>query len=71
MHNEHERPDTCTAEYVTGGHDPYGTECDLAPGHSGPHLGANPFGGKGRVEWSGGGSVAGDPLPYRNARWIP
>jgi hypothetical protein len=54
MHDEHELPDTCAAEYVTRGNDPYGTECDLAPGHSGPHLGANPFGGEGRVEWSGG-----------------
>lgn len=69
MYHEQDRPETCGASYVTGGHDPYGTECDLAPGHPGPHVGADPFGGDGRVQWSGGGSAGGDRLPYRDVRW--
>lgn len=69
MHDEPDWPDTCGASYVTGGHDPCGAECDLAPRHTGPHVGADPFDGEGRVEWSGGGSAGGDPLPYREVRW--
>ncbi|GAB3861839.1 hypothetical protein ACFPIJ_56470 [Dactylosporangium cerinum] len=62
-------PETCNAHYATGGHDPYGTSCDHAPGHKGRHRGRDPFGGDGHVEWYGGGTVAGDPLPYRDVRW--
>jgi hypothetical protein len=69
MHDEPDWIDTCAAAYVTGGHDPSSTECDLSPGHTGPHRGANPLGDDGHVEWSGGGSAGGDPLPYRNVRW--
>jgi hypothetical protein len=68
MHHEPDPPEICGATYVTAGRDPYGTECDLIPGHTGLHGGADPFGGDGRVEWSGGGSAGGDPLPYRNVR---
>lgn len=71
MHDEPDWPDTCGATYVTGGHDPYGTECDLAAGHPGPHRGANPLGNEGNVEWNGGGWCSGDPLPYRDVRWTP
>ncbi|MDG4790204.1 hypothetical protein O7626_30505 [Micromonospora sp. WMMD1102] len=71
MHDEPDRPETCGAAYVTGGHDSHGTECGLTPGHSDPHRGADPFGGTGHVEWSGGGSAGSDPLPYRNVRWTP
>jgi hypothetical protein len=71
MYDECEWPDTCGAAYTTGGHDPYGTECDLAAGHDGPHWGDDPYDGQGRVEWSGGGSAGGDPLPYRDVRWTP
>lgn len=69
MDDELDRPDICGATYVTGGHDPYGTECDLARAHTGPHPGADPFGGDVHVEWSGGGSAGGGPLPYRDVRW--
>lgn len=64
-------PQLCGAEYVTGGSDPYATECDLT-GHSPttPHAGDDPFGGSGRVEWRGGGSAGGDAIPYRDVRWI-
>lgn len=61
---------TCDAQYVTRGNDPYGTDCALSSGHAGPHRGADPFGSSGLIEWSGGGSCAGDPLPYRNVRTI-
>lgn len=64
-----EWPETCEAGFVTGGQDPYGTQCDLAPGNTGPHRRADPFGGDDHVEWSGGGTAAGDPLPYRDVRW--
>jgi hypothetical protein len=70
MEDEFDWPGTCRATYVTGGHDPYATERDLAPGHSGPHRGGDPFGGDGHVEWSGGGWAGGDPIPYRNVRWV-
>jgi hypothetical protein len=66
---ELDRPDICRATFVTGGRDPYGTECDLDPGHPGAHCGDDPLGGDGRVEWAGGGSAGGDPLPYSNVRW--
>lgn len=70
LRDEPDWPETCGAVYVTGGSDPYSTECDLIPGHTGRHGGADPLGGAGRVEWSGGGSAGGDPLPYRDVRWM-
>src|SRR6476646_10016954 len=60
----------CRATYITGGHDPYGTDCGLDAGHSGPHRGDDPMGNEGQIEWTGGGSCAGDPLPVRNVRRI-
>jgi hypothetical protein len=49
--------------------DPYGASCELDAGHRGPHVSANPLGGEGTYEWSGGGMCAGDPLPVRGARF--
>lgn len=60
----------CFAQYVSGGFDPYATDCELEAGHSGPHVGADPFGNDGKVKWEGGGSCAGDPLPVRNVEWV-
>lgn len=60
--------DGCPAEYVTGGHDPCGTSCDLPRGHDGAHQGSDPFDGDSTIEWRGGGTVAGDPVPYRDVR---
>jgi len=68
---------TCDAMYVTGGHDPSATDCGLSSGHTlsngkrSPHRGPDPFGSSGFIEWEGGGSVAGDALPYRNVRMLP
>jgi len=60
----------CSATFSTGGFDPYGTVCQLQPGHTGKHRGTDPFGGGGFVEWRGGGSAGGDPLPYRDVEWV-
>ena len=60
----------CEAEFVTKGPDPYATDCKLKDGHDGPHRGPDPFGAYIDVEWEGGGTCAGDPLPYRNVRFI-
>lgn len=57
----------CGASLTLGPtHDPYGSECELAPGHypETDHEGLDPFGGDGKVTWRGGGMCAGDPLPY-------
>lgn len=66
--------EVCGASFVTGGDDPYATECDLAPhGEETPHRGHDPFGSEhwaGMVEWRGGGSAGGDRLPYRDVRWL-
>lgn len=67
----------CGAPFVTGGSDPYSTSCDNMNGpshhpatkHSAPHplaMGDD----ESRVEWNGGGSCAGDPLPYRDVEWL-
>jgi hypothetical protein len=61
--------DDCSATFITGGHDPYATGCDRTRGHTALHRGADPFGGDGFVEWSGGGHAGGDRLPYRDVRW--
>lgn len=53
----------CGVGISTGGFDPYGTSCDLDHGHDGPHEGSDWF-GVGRLRWTGGGSCAGDPLPF-------
>ena len=64
----------CRAEYVTGSaHDPYGTFCDQPAGHypASAHEGSDPLSEPGdgrRVAWRGGGSCAGDSLPYRDVR---
>ena len=60
----------CGAGYTTGGHDPYGTSCELPRRHKGSHRGADPYGNGGQIEWEGGGMCAGDTIPYRNVvRW--
>lgn len=59
----------CGAEYVTGGHDPYSTACDLDRDHELPHEGDDPMGGDGRISWEGGTVIAGDRTPYRNVKW--
>lgn len=53
----------CGGTYVTRGVDPYGTSCDLDGGHEGPHEGPHPLIDDLRQRWTGGGSVAGDPVP--------
>jgi len=60
----------CGISVTLDGSDPYGASCELEGGHRGPHVSPNPFGGAGTYEWTGGGSVAGDPLPVRNARFV-
>lgn len=58
----------CNASLTIGpAHDPYGTSCDLSEAHVNDdrpvvHAGPHPM-GEGRIRWTGGGSVAGDPLP--------
>ena len=68
-----EQPDECGAQLVTPGPDPYATSCDQPPGHypASKHDGDDPiFPGPGmRVRWQGGGSCAGDPLPFRDVEW--
>ena len=60
----------CLAGFVTG---EFGTDCDIEdPNHPMPHEGQDPLDdrpGK-RVQWEGGGFCAGDPLPYRNVKYI-
>lgn len=61
----------CGRQYVSGGSDPYGTECTLRHGHDGAHIGASPFDSDGlRWTWNGGGHIAGDRRPVRNAHSI-
>lgn len=61
------RIETCGASFVTGD---YGTECDKDEGHPMPHEADDPMEMPGvRVSWEGGGSCAGDRLPYRNVAW--
>lgn len=61
----------CGATYTTGGADPYSTGCERDKGHypGTPHLAPDPMGGDGYVTWTGGGSVAGDPVPARDVEW--
>jgi hypothetical protein len=62
----------CGADYTTGGNDPSGTYCDRNRGHypGSDHEGPDPFGGDGRVSWRGGGSCAGDALPFSEVAWL-
>lgn len=65
----------CGATYTTGGSDPYGTDCDQPAGHykygtGTKHAGPDPMGGAGRILWNGGGSCAGDLLPYRDVEYV-
>lgn len=60
----------CHAAFTTGGSDPYGTTCTQPMGHDGSHIAPHPM-AMGELDtsvitWRGGGSVAGDPLPYRD-----
>jgi hypothetical protein len=67
-----ERNSECGATLVLGSRDePYGTECDLKKGHypDSDHKGLDPYGNSGFVTWRGGGTCAGDPLPFYNTRW--
>jgi len=65
-----EQAKLCPSEFVTGGSDPYSSSCRLERNHDGPHVGSDPLGGPGVVRWEGGGSCAGDSLPYRNVQWV-
>lgn len=71
-HDAYTEHPTCGATYVTGGNDPYSTECDLQPhGPEVKHLGHDPIAmGGAMVEWRGGGMCAGDPLPVTDVRWL-
>lgn len=62
----------CHARYSTGGPDPYGTSCDLPGGHypGTDHQGGHPLGDESTITWRGGGTCAGDPLPYTNVKGI-
>lgn len=62
--SEPDEAEPCPGSFTTRGADPYGTDCDLAPGHAGQHEGLDPF-GEGRIRWTGGGQAGGDPLPTR------
>jgi hypothetical protein len=72
--DETNEPDrTCGVSFITGPReDPYGTNCDRPAGHypTTKHEGDDPFGGAGRVRWTGGGSAGGDPLPYSNVEHV-
>jgi hypothetical protein len=75
--NFDEYDQTCSATYATGGSDPHATTCDQPRGHykygsntGTQHEGPDAFGGGGRVKWSGGGTCAGDPIPYRDVEFI-
>jgi hypothetical protein len=65
-----ERNSECGATWVSRGLDPYGTECDLKKGHypGSDHRGLNPY-GVGFLTWRGGGSCAGDALPYEKVQF--
>lgn len=68
-----EQNSQCGAPLTIGpAHDPYGTNCDLSVDHAGDqraageqvvHAGPHPM-GDGRIRWTGGGSLVGDPLPF-------
>jgi hypothetical protein len=68
--SEDEGDDTCSARWVSGGSDPYATECEDTQGHypETDHIGPNPY-GVGKVSWRGGGSCAGDALPYQKVQF--
>jgi hypothetical protein len=63
----------CGAQFATGpASDPYGTMCDKGLGHypHTKHAGPDPMGQPDvRVEWHGGGTCAGDPLPYTSVEY--
>lgn len=66
---EEEPPVFCGRSIRMGSqHDPYGTECDLQLGHEGEHEGPHPLLEDERISWTGGGSAAGDALPYHIAK---
>ena len=61
--------DECGAELTIGpAHDPYGTSCDQPIGHypATDHAGPHPMGMQrgDRITWTGGGTCAGDALPF-------
>ena len=59
----------CHGDFTTGDVDPYGTTCDQLRGHTGPHIGPDPFGADNRISWKGGGTCAGDPIPAYDVHW--
>jgi hypothetical protein len=64
------QPDECGMSFVSGpSHDSYGSNCILPPGHRGKHTGENPY-AEGFVMWTGGGTIAGDPVPTRNVEYV-
>jgi hypothetical protein len=57
----------CGASLTMGpAHDSYGTSCELDKGHypATDHKGPHPIADDEEITWTGGGSCAGDPLPY-------
>lgn len=63
----------CGAPYKVGGSESFGSDCDNQDRNHYPatkHEGPCPFGTDQRVRWEGGGSCAGDPLPFRNVEYI-
>lgn len=67
-----EPPAVCGAQLVTGGADPYSTECHLQPGHpvNVKHCGESPFDERELVEWFGGSVAGGDRTPYREIKFF-
>ncbi len=62
----------CTASYMPNPASPdYCTDCeDDNPSHNMPHHGTHPHDPSITITWEGGGFVGGDPLPYRNVKFI-
>lgn len=73
QHPDEQPEPLCRAEFVTGpDHDLYATACDLSDGHPGrQHEGPHPLADGKRISWTGGGTAAGDRLPYYNVRSHP
>lgn len=71
MEDPYLRLQTCGATLTVGSTDPSSTECDKDEGHPMPHEGDDPLGVENlRVQWTGGGYCAGDPLPTHLIGWV-
>ena len=62
----HEEPveRQCGADYEFGTDQPRHTYCDLEIGHEGAHQSDSPFVAGEAIEWSGGGLIAGERMPF-------